>query len=100
MDADRLKNIEEHINKIMNEFGSFVCELSEIKSNLVFISEIIPKLTNNEHLPETGSAKHYKLFCKFIEDRLNKLTKTQAEAAVLDIVEILHKYETQSESSK
>lgn len=96
-EVDRFRTIEESITTIKNDLGTFVSEISDIKNNLVLISEIITKLATTESIPDVGN-KNYKMFGKFVEDSLDKLPTKQAEAAVLGIVEILHKYKTLCDS--
>lgn len=91
---NRLEVIEENILKIKNNLENFASEITEIKSNLVLISEIISKLSSVDDMTDIRSRNNYKVFGKFVEDTLDNLEKTQAESAVLEIVEILHKYKT------
>lgn len=97
-ESDRLKTIDDNILKITTELTTLSSEFTEVKNNLLLMSEIITKLTGVESVTVTRSTRSHYVFAQFVEDSLDKLTKVQSEAAVLEIVEVLHKYKTKCDS--
>lgn len=93
----KVEIIEEDIKTIQSDIKLCVFEIGEIKNNLVLISETITKLVTADNLHGIGSRSNFEIFGKFVEESLENLSKHQAEAVVLEIVEILHKYKTKSD---
>lgn len=96
-EVDRLKIIEDILRKTQSDLKICAFEISEIKNNLVLISEMVTKLANIENVQVINAKTNFSIFGKFVEESLENLTKHQAEAVVLEIVEILHKYKSKNE---
>ncbi|KAG5893718.1 hypothetical protein JTB14_022326 [Gonioctena quinquepunctata] len=85
----RLKNLEESVVKINGAMKSFSSEVDGIKNNLQMISEIMTKFVSESRDLEGGK---YKVFGKFVEESLERMSQGDAESAVLEIVDVLHKH--------
>lgn len=91
----RLQHLEESVHKINNSMKSFASEVEAIKNNLQLISEIINKFVTESR--EMSNNNKFKVFGKFVEESLGTMVDGEAEGAVLEIVEILHKHKINCE---
>lgn len=100
MENVKIDIIRTEVSKIQKDVSAITFEISEIKNNLVIISEMMAKVATSQNRSEIVTKKNYDVFAKFVEESLESLVDKQAEAVVLEIVEILHKYKTTSDSRK